>query len=181
MRNLVYFDLETQKSANEVGGWRNKSAMRMSLGVTYGTAQQSYRIYSEREVEALLQELRSADLIVGFNILGFDFPVLEAYTVFDLRDLPALDLLRDVEVQTGRRISLESLARATLGVGKTAEGVQALRWWKEGKLAQIAEYCCYDVKVTRLLHEHGVRRGEIYYFNEQTQRKESIPVPWKPS
>ncbi|WP_018291102.1 ribonuclease H-like domain-containing protein [Verrucomicrobium sp. 3C] len=181
MRNLVYFDLETQKSASEVGGWRNKSAMRMSLGVTYATAQQSYQIYSEQEVEALLQELRNADLIVGFNILGFDFPVLEAYTVFDLRDLPALDLLRDVEAQSGRRISLESLARATLGIGKTAEGVQALRWWKEGKLVQIAEYCCYDVKVTRLLHEHGVRHGEIYYFNEQTQRKESISVPWKPS
>ncbi|VVM08455.1 hypothetical protein MAMC_02170 [Methylacidimicrobium cyclopophantes] len=179
--NLVYFDLETQKSASEVGGWRNKSAMRMSLGVTYATARQGYQIYLEQEVEALIQELRNADLIVGFNILGFDFPVLEAYTVFDLQDLPTLDLLQHVEAQTGRRMSLESLARATLGVGKTAEGVQALRWWKEGKLLPIAEYCCYDVKVTRLLHEHGIRHGEILYFNEQTQRKESIPVHWKPS
>ncbi len=181
MINLVYFDLETQKGANEVGGWRNKSAMGMSLGVTYGTARQGYQIYTEQDVEALLQELRSADLVVGFNVIGFDFAVLEAYTVFDLQDLPTLDLLRDVEAQTGRRMSLESLAQATLGIGKTAEGVQALRWWKEGKLVQIAEYCCYDVKVTRLLHEHGARHGEIHYFNEQTQRKEAIPVRWKPS
>ncbi|CAB4244223.1 DEAD/DEAH box helicase domain-containing protein [Methylacidimicrobium sp. AP8] len=181
MRNVVYFDLETQKGANEVGGWRNKGAMRMSLGVTYGTARQSYRIYAEPDIEELLRDLRSADLVVGFNIVGFDFPVLEAYTVFDLQDLPTLDLLRDVEARTGRRMSLENLARATLGLGKTAEGVQALRWWKEGKLFQIAEYCCYDVKITRLLHEHGARHGQIYYFNEQTQRKEVIPVCWNPS
>jgi len=35
--NLVYFDLETQKSAAEVGGWHNKRAMKVALGVTYST------------------------------------------------------------------------------------------------------------------------------------------------
>lgn len=38
MKNIVYFDLETQKAADEVGGWGNIRAMRMSVGVTYSTA-----------------------------------------------------------------------------------------------------------------------------------------------
>ena len=36
-KNIVYFDLETQKSAEEVGGWGNISKMGMSVGVTYST------------------------------------------------------------------------------------------------------------------------------------------------
>ena len=38
MANIVYFDLETQKSAAEVGGWDKKRDMKMSVGVTYNTS-----------------------------------------------------------------------------------------------------------------------------------------------
>ena len=56
--NIVYFDLETQKSAAEVGGWHNKRAMKIALGVTYSTARGTYEIYREDDVYALLQELQ---------------------------------------------------------------------------------------------------------------------------
>src|SRR5947207_14365684 len=149
MRNTIYFDLETQKSADEVGGWNNISRMGMSVAVAYSTAQAQYKIYAEKQVDQLINDLQRADLIVGFNHLRFDYEVLHAYTAFDLRQLPTLDLLIDLQGRLQHRLSLDAIAAATFGVQKTGEGMQAIQWYREGKLMEIAEYCCYDVKLTR--------------------------------
>ena len=93
MKNIVYFDLETQKSADEVGGWDHISRMGMSIAVTYSSARSDYRIYGEKQVDDLVKELQRADLVVGFNNLRFDYEVLHGYTALDLRQLPTLDML----------------------------------------------------------------------------------------
>ena len=177
MKNVVYFDLETQKSADEVGGWDKIRDMRMSVGVTYSTARGGYLIYSERQVNELVQELSRADLVVGFNNLGFDYEVLHGYTVFDLRQLPTLDMLVEIRKSVPHRLSLDSIAHATMGVEKTSEGLQAIRWFREGKLAELAEYCCYDVKITRLIHEYGAANRQLFYRNK-FGGKLSLPVSW---
>jgi len=176
--NFVYFDLETQKSAAEVGGWHNKRKMGMSLGVTYSTQRGTYEIYREEEASALVQELQRADRVIGYNVIDFDFEVLAPYAVFDLSQVPVLDLMRDVEKQIGARVGLDAICEQTIGAGKTADGMEALKWWKEGKLVQIAEYCCYDVKATRLVHEFGAEHGCVFYYSKKTQRREKVPVVW---
>lgn len=177
MSNIVYFDLETQKSAEEVGGWDHISRMGMSVGVTYSTARGDYKIYGEKQVDALIKELQRADLVVGFNQLRFDYEVLHGYTAFDLRQLPTLDMLVALEEQLKHRLSLDSIATATFGVEKTAEGLQAIQWFKEGKLLEIAEYCCYDVKITRMVHEYGVQHRQLHYHN-RFGKKLTVPVTW---
>ena len=177
MKNIVYFDLETQKSAEEVGGWNNISQMGMSVGVTYRTAQGAYRIYSEKQVSDLITDLQRADLVVGFNILRFDYEVLHGYTSFDLRQLPTLDMMIKVADTLRHRLSLDAIATATFGVEKTAEGMQAIEWFKQGKLLEIAEYCCYDVKITRLVHEYGVQHRQLHYHN-RSGKKMTVPVDW---
>ncbi len=165
VRNIVYFDLETQKSAEEVGGWDKIRDMRMSLGVTYSTVRGGYRVYAEREVNELLKELQRADLIVGFNHLRFDYEVLHGYTVMDLSQLPTLDMLVVLKEKLGHRLGLDSIAEATFGLNKTSEGLQALEWFKEGKMAEIAEYCCFDVKITKLVYEFGAQHKQLFYKN----------------
>jgi DEAD/DEAH box helicase domain-containing protein len=177
MKNIVYFDLETQKGADEVGGWDNIREMRMSIGVTYSTSRGSYRVYDEAEVDGLLHELQRADLIVGFNTLGFDYEVLHHYTVLDLRQLPSLDMLVEIKKTVAHRLSLDAIAHATMGIEKTSEGLQAIRWFKEGKLLQIAEYCCYDVKITKLVHEFGSAHRTLFYTNRFGARL-SASVGW---
>ena len=177
MKNIVYFDLETQRSAEEVGGWDKIRDMRMSVGVTYSTARGDYRIYSEEQVHGLLDELRRADLVVGFNNVGFDYEVLHGYTVLDLHQLPTLDMLVEIRKTLPHRLSLDSIAHASMGVEKTAEGMQAIHWFREGKLTEIAEYCCYDVKITRLVHEYGARYRQLLYTNRFGSRL-SVPVSW---
>jgi len=177
MKNILYFDLETQKSAEEVGGWDKISRMGMSVAVTYNPAQAAYRIYSERDVDELIKELQRADLVVGFNNLRFDYEVLHGYTALDLRQLPTLDLLIELQTRLQHRLSLDAVAAATFGVEKTAEGLQAIQWFREGKLLEIAEYCCYDVKLTRLVHEYGVQNRHLFYMN-RFGKKLSVPVSW---
>ena len=177
-RNIVYFDLETQRTANDVGGWERKRDMGMSVGVTYSTRSGEYAIFNEKTVDNLVDQLRRADLVVGFNILHFDYEVLMGYTVLDLpSQLATLDMMIDIENRLGHRLKLESISQATLGIGKTAEGIDAIKWWRQGRMLEIAEYCCYDVKVTRLVHEHGCLNGELLY-NDRFANQQKLAVTW---
>lgn len=178
-RDIVYFDLETQRTANDAGGWDKKRDMGMSVGVTYSTALGEYRIYSEARVNELVEQLLRADLVVGFNIVNFDYEVLMGYTILDLKSqLVTLDMLTDLEAKLGHRLPLEALAQATLGTGKTAESLDAIKWWREGRVLEVAEYCCFDVKVTKLLHEYGCRMREVFY-QDRFQQKRNVAVEWK--
>ena len=176
-KNVVYFDLETQKSADEVGGWGNISRMGLSVGVTFGTARGDYKIYGEKQVDDLITDLQRADLVVGFNILRFDYEVLHGYTSYDLTQIPTLDMMVVLQNILSHRLSLDSIATATFGVEKTAEGLQAIQWFKQGRLLDIAEYCCYDVKLTKLVHEHGTRHRQLHYHN-RFGAKLTVPVAW---
>lgn len=177
MKNLVYFDLETQKSAEDVGGWNNIRDMKMSVGVTYSTQRGGYKIYGEKDVHALIEELLKADLVIGFNHIRFDYEVLHGYSVMDLRQAPSLDLLVELQKAINHRLSLDSIASSTLGVEKTAEGLQAIEWFRQGKLLEIAEYCCYDVKITRMVHEYGEAHKQLFYQNRFGKRV-TVPISW---
>jgi DEAD/DEAH box helicase domain-containing protein len=177
-RDIVYFDLETRRTAKDAGGWDRKRDMGMSVGVTYSTKLGEYRIYQEPQVEDLIKQLIRADLVVGYNVISFDYEVLMGYTILDLPDqCRTLDMLVTVEEKLGHRLKLDSLAEASLGVGKTADGMDALKWWKEGRIVDIAEYCCFDVKVTKMVHEYGVQNKKCSYFDKFNQKK-SFAVDW---
>ncbi|XHR27899.1 MAG: ribonuclease H-like domain-containing protein [Chthoniobacteraceae bacterium] len=177
--NIVYFDLETQRTANDAGGWDHKRDMGMSVGVTFSTATGQYQIYPEKRVHELVDELLHADLVVGFNCINFDYEVLMGYSVYDIPALArTLDLMVELEKKLGHRLSLDAVATASLGVGKTADGLDAIRWWREGKILDIAEYCCFDVKVTKMVHEYG-RDHKRLYFLDRFQQKREVEIDWK--
>ena len=121
-------------------------------------------------MDRLISDLRRADLVVGFNVLRFDYTVLAAYSVFDLSTVPTLDLMVSLEEKIKHRVGLDAVAEATCGVKKTASGMEAIQWWREGKQKQVAEYCCYDVKTTRLVHEHGGANGK-----GQLRQSQNVP------
>jgi DEAD/DEAH box helicase domain-containing protein len=177
MKNVVFFDLETQRSFDEVGGRHNIKHMGLSVAVTYGTATDEYRYYTEENVNDLLEELKAADLVVGFNVLSFDYEVLRGYTDYPLKRLPTVDMLADIHRTLGFRLSLDSLASATLGLGKSADGLQAIRWWRQGKIEELMEYCKNDVDVTRQLYEFGQKHKYVQYRDRRWQMKKVL-VNW---
>lgn len=165
-KDIVYFDLETQRSAGDVGGWDKKCDMGMSVGVTYSTKLGEYIVFGEADVDQLIDQLRGADLVIGYNHINFDYQVLMGYTCLDLpSQLVSLDLCTYLDEAINHRPKLDHIASASLGCGKTAEGLQAIKWWREGKIMEIARYCCFDVKVTKLVHEYGITHRCIKYID----------------
>jgi DEAD/DEAH box helicase domain-containing protein len=174
----LFFDLETQKSAAEVGGWSNLADMKLALAVTYNEASSQFRTYLEKDVDRLLLDLVMADRVVGYNIDRFDLGVLRGYTGWDLGRVRTFDMLADIYRKLGFRLKLNDLAEATLGVGKTADGLQSLQWWKEGRLDLIEQYCRRDVEVTRDLFLFGRTNGYVLY-RDRDGRALRLPVEWR--
>ena len=156
-RKVVVFDVETQRSFDEVGGRTQFHKLGVSAAVAYRYDLDQVLECTEEDIGRLIDLLLEADLVVGYNILGFDYEVLRAYTDRDLRLLPTVDLMRDLEARLGFRPKLDSVVQPTLGVGKTADGLQALEWWRRGELDKIMAYCRDDVCVTRDLYDYGKR------------------------
>jgi len=169
-KKIYVFDLETQRSAEEVGGWGNKHLMRLSVAVLMDAATGEILTYTEADVEALIEQLSAADLVVGFNILDFDYQVLSAYSPVDFGSWNTFDILKDIHGRLGYRLSLDSLATATLESPKSANGLDAIRWYREGKIEKIIDYCTRDVDITFRLFEHGLKENYLLFDHKRAGR-----------
>ncbi len=174
---ILYFDLETQKGAQEVGGWGNSHLMKLAVGVVWDSREEKYFSFLEKDAEGLVARLAMADLVVGFNVIGFDYAVLQPYASIDLQELKTFDMLQDVHKQLGFRLSLNHLAEQSLNAQKTADGLLSLQWYKEGKMDQIVEYCIKDVEITRDLFLYGQKMGYVNYLSRD-KRPLTLPVDW---
>jgi len=171
---LLVFDLETQRSAEEVGGWHNAHLMRISLAVIHDSLEDRFSTFFEADVERLLERLARADLVIGFNVRRFDYRVLRGYTDDDLSTLPTFDLLDEIHARLGFRVSLAHLGEETLGESKSADGLQALAWWKQGRVEEIEEYCRRDVALLRDLFDHAREHGHLLF---RTRSGDRVRVP----
>jgi DEAD/DEAH box helicase domain-containing protein len=175
---IVFLDLETQKSAQEVGGWKNIHLMRVSVVVIYDSLEKRFLAFRENEIPALLAHLEKADLVVGFNIKRFDYTVLAAYTGKSLHALPTFDMLEDIHRRLGFRLGLDHLALETLNRGKSGDGLQALEWFKQGEMEKLIDYCRMDVELTRDLFMHGLDKGHLIYRTKQEDRRVTLRLDW---
>jgi len=160
------FDVETRRSAHQVGGWHRAERMGISVAVLYDNRTDRFIQFQEKEIEGLIDHLYDLDLVVGFNNKRFDNRVLSAYTSLRLSDLPSLDILEEITNQLGYRLSLDKLAEHTLGVKKSGNGLIALKWFKQGRMDLLEKYCRKDVEITRDLFLYGMRRQHLLFQNK---------------
>jgi DEAD/DEAH box helicase domain-containing protein len=175
---VLFFDLETQKSAEEVGGWGNIHKMGLAVGVVWDSLDREFFTYEEKDARQLVDKLRTADLVVGFNVIGFDYTVLQPYSDFDLQEINTFDMLVDVKKRLGFRLSLNHLAQHTLNAKKSADGLISLQWYKEGKISEIIQYCKQDVEITRDLYLFGEKNGLVKY-QSRSGNPLQLEVNWK--
>ena len=162
--SILYFDLETQLSAADVGGWENAEAMRVSVACAYDSAEWHY--YQEQNIGDLIAQIRKAALVIGFNVKAFDYKVLSRYTDLDFEQIPTFDMLDELYRQLGHRVSLDNLAKATLGLGKTNDGLGAIELWQQGRIEELSEYCQQDVEITRKVFIAGWQDGYLLYTKD---------------
>lgn len=170
MKNIIVFDIETQNTFNDVGNDLKK--LKISVVSVYSYLTDSYKSFDENELINLWPILEKADLIIGYNSEHFDLPVLSNYYLGDLTQIPHLDLLTRIKDSLGRRIKLDDVALATLDVGKSADGLQAIKWWKDGEVQKIKDYCEQDVKVTKEVYDFGKKNKQLFY---KTLTGEALP------
>ncbi len=176
--NIVYFDVETQKLFHEVAG-RDVSKLLLACGVTWSTARNDFAVYWEKDTPALIAELKSADRVIGFNIIGFDYEVLKPYArTENFRAFRTTDMLQDIYRTLQFRLSLDTIARATLGTTKIADVVQSVEWFRNGEMDKDAEYCKSEVDITRRVYEFGRDNGFVHYYSKLGS-KLKVAVNWK--
>lgn len=175
---IIYFDLETQKLAQDVGGWRNIHLMGVSVAVIYDSIEKCFMSFTEDEIQDLIAQLKKADLVVGFNVKGFDYTVLSAYAGKAIRDLPTFDILEDVHRRLGFRLGLDHLAGETIGAGKSADGIQAVEWFRQGEMEKLTKYCKQDVAATRDLFLYGINNGHLIYRTKKDNTRVRLLLDW---
>jgi len=179
MNNEVVLDIETQNTFQEVGGYHTDK-LKVSVVVAYFYETDEFVAYEEQQLPQLFQRLEQSGRIIGYNNIGFDIPVLNNYYVGDLLQLPQLDMLAKIHSSLGYRIKLDDVAAATIGMGKSAHGLQAVQWWKEGKVREIIDYCTQDVRVTRDVYEFGKENGFILFDDRMGERRQ-VNIDFHPS
>jgi len=171
MANHIVLDIETQNLFSDVGGKENLAKLLLSVVGAYSYANNSFLTFTEKELSAFENLLKRTDLIIGFNINHFDLPVLQKYLSIDLNKIPTLDIMDEVVNTTGHRVSLDDLVINTLGKRKSANGLLAVEYFKQGRMDELKKYCLDDVRLTRDLYAHGLKHNEIKF----TARDANLP------
>ena len=177
-KNILVFDIETQKSFKEVGK-ANLEKLKISVAGYYDYLTDKFSTREERDLMHLEKRLQDVGLVIGFNIKRFDFPVLAPYLFFSTDKIPVLDLLEDIEKVRGHRASLDSIAGPTLKKHKIGNGADALQLFKDNRMEELKRYCLEDVRLTKEVYEYGCREGKILFTSTWDYKTYEIPVNWK--
>lgn len=159
--HFLVLDIETKTLVDAVGGWKNFKQLETSVACAYDSKTDKFLTYTENQLGDLVK-LAKDRLIVGYNVVGFDLPILEKYGMPPISELDVFDIMLDVHNVSGWRfVKLDKIASATIGAGKSADGLMAVEWWKQGEIQKIIDYCLKDVEVTRDVFLHGLNKGSI--------------------
>lgn len=168
MRQLI-FDVETKKTFDEVGGYFPEKLEISFVGVCFREHEHDpgkFIGFFEEDLPKLFPLFEQTDVLIGFNSDGFDLPALQPYYSGNLSDFPSLDLLSRFKDATGHRVKLDSIAQETLGVGKSGNGLDAIKFYQQKDFESLKKYCLQDVKITRDIYDYGVRKGILKYKNK---------------
>lgn len=172
----LVFDLETKTLVDAVGGWKNFNQLEVSIACAYDSKTDKILVFREEELPKLIK-LCKERLVVGYNSSKFDLPILAKYGL-DTRVIDSFDLMLEIQnASSWKYVKLEKVANATLGTGKSAEGTMAVKWWEEGKVEKIIEYCKRDVEITRDVFQYGIKNGFIKISKTKGPAVE-FPVDW---
>ena len=175
---MVVFDLETQLDSNDVDGWANIDKMKIAVAVVWDSRTGEFTTYRQEDVYLLCEHLTHAPVVVGFNQKNFDYIVVKGSGGPDLNESTEnIDMLEDLNARIGHRVSLNSVARGTLGIDKSADGLEAVRWWKAGMVGKVEAYCKDDVEITRDIFLYGLKNNHVKYRNNHGKLYQ-VTVDW---
>ena len=176
--NYVVFDIETQKSFKEITDRKKIYQLKVSVVGLYDSSRDVYEAYEEKELIKVDEIFRKADVMIGFNSDGFDFPVIAPYLFTPIESFNSLDLMVEIQKELGHRVALNSVAEATIGGVKSGDGLGAIELYREGKIDELKKYCLDDVRITKEIYEYGCEHGKIKFTSNRDWQTREVPVKW---
>lgn len=161
MRKIV-FDIETSNIFQEVGS-NNPVDLSISVVGLYDSESDTYQTFLESEFGKMWPLIERADMLITFNGDHFDIPLLNKYYAGDLTKIKSLDLLKEMQKSAGRRMKLDQIAEGTLGINKSGHGLDAIRWWRDGEIEKVKQYCIDDVRITKDLYEYALKNNKLIF------------------
>ncbi|MFA6160658.1 MAG: ribonuclease H-like domain-containing protein [Patescibacteria group bacterium] len=178
-RTEIVLDIETQNTFQDVGAYK-ASLLKISLVGVYFYETDTWEAFLEPDLPKLWPRLERSSRIIGYNLFGFDYPCMQTYYTGNIMSLPTIDIMLEIEKRIGFRVKLDDVAHATLGVGKSGHGLQAVEFWKNGEIEKLKDYCLQDVRVTRDVYEKALTERTVYYFDRMGQ-KQPVSLPIAPA
>lgn len=178
----VIFDVETKKFFDETGtsdpadlGVSIVSLYQRKLDSDFKEMQGEMLSFWEADFDRMWKYFLEADRIIGFNSISFDVPALSPYSPAQFPKLPHFDILDKIREATGRRVSLNSVAKQSLGVAKIDSGANAGVYWAKGdpeSLAWLKKYCEMDVAITRDVYDYGLKNKLLKFIDHWNNPRE---------
>lgn len=158
----IIFDIETKNTFSDVQS-DNPVDLNISILSLYDSESKKYYSFLEEEFVEMWPFFEKADLLITFNGIYFDLPILQKYCSFDLKKINHLDIFAEVRKKINKKISLNNIATTTLKIAKSANGLDAVAWWNSGEIEKIKKYCEQDVKVTKDVYEFACKNNLLKY------------------
>ena len=178
MRTEIVLDIETQNTFQDVGAY-NPALLSISLIGCYFYETDTYEAFLEADLPKLWPRLERSSRVIGYNLFGFDYPCMQRYYTGDFRNIPTVDIMREIEKRIGFRVKLDDVAHATLGIGKSGHGLLAVEFWKNGEIEKLKDYCLQDVKITKEVYDHALQNHQVKYFDRSGETK-TVELPVLP-
>jgi DEAD/DEAH box helicase domain-containing protein len=169
----VIFDIETQNWFDETG-IEVPADLKVSVVSLYcrqlnenlNEISGEMKSFWENDLDSMWKYFLQSDRIIGFNSINFDVQVLKSYAPSGFTKLPHFDIMDHVKIATGRRVSLNKIAKDTLNTAKTDSGANAVLYWQKHdpeSLAKLKSYCEADVLITRDIYDFGLKNKYLKY------------------
>jgi DEAD/DEAH box helicase domain-containing protein len=176
--HYVVFDIETQKSFKEISDRKKLYQLKISVVGVYDSKRDEYEAYEEKDLMKVDEIFREADVAIGFNSDGFDFPVIAPYLFTPVENIMSLDLMLEIQKSIGHRVSLQSVAEGTLGSSKSGDGLGAIDMFRDGRMEELKKYCLDDVRITKEIYEYGCKHGKISFTSNRDWKTHEVKIDW---
>lgn len=189
----IVVDVEIARTIDETpGGWNATDKLGVAVVCVWEYTGQRVRVYGPDNLHPLRERLLHADRITGYNIWGFDLPLIWGLSKaqwaepdLETRSLRAQllsrtnDLLCRIWTALGsgahphKGTKLDDIAGATLGVRKIGNGADAPKWYQAGQVQRVVNYCADDVCLERDLSDFIDRYGYVIKDGKQLFLKDT--------
>jgi len=177
--NIIVLDIETKFTFDEVGGRDKYEALGVTVAGVYDYATSKYEAIEEKDIAKLEERMASKPLVIGFNIKKFDLPVLKPYLKIEVSTVQAFDIMEEIQNVVGHRIGLDAVAKATLGAGKSGDGLDAIRYYRSGEIDKLKKYCLDDVRLTKELYEYGCKNKKLFFDSKFGKGRVTVNLNWE--